>query len=83
MLVATDRLQVVLYTSSLRFEGELHVIAGSRLTDALNNKTKDFLAMTDTAVYRFDGDSPIYRAAFLTVHRDQVEAILPREGLAT
>lgn len=45
-----DRLHVVILIRSLQIEGDLHVLAGSRLTDALNSKGKDFFPVTDATI---------------------------------
>ena len=44
-----DRVEVIIATSVYRIEGEMYVLAGSRLTDALNSKAKDFFAITTRA----------------------------------
>jgi hypothetical protein len=45
-----DRLHVLILSHGLQIAGDLHVLAGSRLTDALNSKGKDFFPVTDATI---------------------------------
>lgn len=72
-----DRVRVVIATQSYRIEGEMYVLAGSRLTDALNSKAKDFFALTDAKVYNIDTDALIYEPAYIAVNRDAISMIFP------
>ena len=47
-----DRLHVVMLAQGLQIEGDLHILAGTRLTDALNSKGKDFFPVTDASIQR-------------------------------
>ncbi len=60
MYRSKDRVRVMVITGAFRIEGEMHVLVGSRITDALNSKTKDFLALTDARVFSIDGAQPLY-----------------------
>ena len=72
-----DRVRVVVATSGYRVEGEMHVLAGSRLTDALNSKAKDFFAITDAKVYSLDGEVLIAEPKYLAVNREAISVIFP------
>jgi len=72
-----DRVQVVIATSIYRIEGEMHVLAGSRLTDALNSKAKDFFAITDAKVFDLNGNELLYEPSYLAVSRDAIALIFP------
>ena len=62
-----------------RVEGEMYVLAGSRLTDALNSKARDFLAVTDAQVFDLSSNALLYKADYLAVNRDAIAIIIPVE----
>ncbi len=72
-----DCVSVVITTASLKIEGKIYVLSGSRLTDALNSKAKDFLAVTDARVYRLDTGELLYEPAYLAVNREAVQVMFP------
>lgn len=74
-----DKVKVVVATSSYRIEGEMYVLSGSRLTDALNSKAKDFLAVTDAAVFDVHTGAKLYTPEYLAVNRDAIAVIFPAE----
>ena len=64
-----DRVDVVIATTLYRIEGEMYVLAGSRLTDALNSKAKDFFAITDAKVYDASSGELLYKPEYIAVSR--------------
>lgn len=74
-----DKVRVVVITDRFRIEGEMHVLAGSRLTDALNSKAKDFMAVTSAALYSLDSGQLVYEPSYVAVNRDAIVAIFPAE----
>lgn len=70
-----DKVRVVVISGQLRIEGEMHVLAGSRLTDALNSKAKDFLVVTDASVFSLDSGDVLYEPSYVAVNRDAISAI--------
>jgi hypothetical protein len=77
-----DRIKVVIYTKTMRIEGFLHILAGSRVTDALNSKAKDFFAMTDCEFRMLDGGSLREQAVkYIAVNRESIEVVFPLEDL--
>lgn len=74
-----DRVRVVVATGTYRVEGEMHVLAGSRLTDALNSKAKDFFAITDAKVFRLEDDSLLAEPGYIAVNRESITFIFPAE----
>ena len=75
-----DRLHVVILTKGLQLEGDLHVLAGSRLTDALNSKGKDFFPVTDATISAIGSDEPIRRVKYIAVNRDSIDCIMEEES---
>lgn len=78
---AKEQIRVVVYTQSCRLEGDIYIYPGSRLTDMLNVKAKDFLAMTNVIIRDLKEDSILQRANFVAVSRDSIVAVAPVEVL--
>ncbi len=72
-----DRVRVAIATQMYRIEGEMYVLSGSRLTDALNSKAKDFFALTDAKVYSLTTDQLLYEPSYLAVNRDSIAMVFP------
>ncbi len=72
-----DRVRVTIITDSHHIEGEMYVLAGSRLTDALNSKAKDFLAVTNAKVKSLEGGKVLYEPDYLAVNREAIMVIFP------
>jgi hypothetical protein len=72
-----DKVRVVIATTAYRIEGDVYVLAGSRLTDALNSKAKDFFAVTDAKVFHPTTDAVLFEPEYLAVHRDAISLIFP------
>ncbi len=72
-----DKVRVVVLTERFRMEGEMHVLAGSRLTDSLNSKAKDFIAITNVAVYSLNDGLLLYEPEYVAVNRESITAIFP------
>lgn len=79
MYTSKDKVRVVVITNHYRLEGDMHVLSGSRLTDSLNSKAKDFLAVTDASIYRVGDDTLLYSAAYLALNREAIDVIFPLE----
>jgi hypothetical protein len=75
-----DKVRVVIITNAYRMEGDLYILPGSRLTDALNVKAKDFFAMTDVKVYRIVDDALLWQPSYLAVNREAIACIFPVEA---
>jgi hypothetical protein len=70
-----DKVQVVVYVDDWRVEGDLHVLSESRLTDALNARMKDFLAITDATIYDARSGETLVKTKFLDVNRTSISII--------
>lgn len=79
MYTNKDTIQVMIVTDMFRIEGTLHVLTGSRLTDALNSKSKDFLAVTEAKIFALADDQLIYTPNYIAVNRDSIACIFPTE----
>jgi hypothetical protein len=75
-----DRLHVVMLAQGLRIEGDLHILAGTRLTDALNSKGKDFFPVTDANIAKIGDAEPLYTVKYIAVNRDSIDCIIEAES---
>jgi len=71
-----DRLRVVMLARGMQIEGDLHVLAGSRLTDALNSKGKDFFPVTDAKISKIGEEELLYSLKYIAVNRDSIDCIM-------
>ncbi len=55
----------------------MYVLSGSRLTDALNSKAKDFFAITNVQVYDIDSGELLFEPEYLAVSREAIITIFP------
>jgi hypothetical protein len=74
-----DRIGVVVVMDRFRIEGYIHVPAGSRLTDALNSKAKDFFPLTEAKVYRLEDEVLLYSPSYLALNREFIGCLFPVE----
>jgi hypothetical protein len=79
MYTNKDQVRVMIVTEMYRIEGDLHILSGSRLTDALNSKSKDFLAMTNAQLFSLADDSLVHEPEYIAVNRDSISCIFPLE----
>ncbi len=81
MYTQKDTVLAIIYGNVFRIRGEVHILSGSRLTDALNSKAKDFIAVTDARIMDLHEDRVIEEVAFVAVNRDAIMAIYPLEEI--
>lgn len=72
-----DKVKVSISTNVYRVEGDMYVLSGSRLTDALNSKAKEFFAITDAQVYDMGSGDLLYETEYLAVSRLGIITIFP------
>jgi hypothetical protein len=70
-----EKVSVVVYVDDWRIEGDLHVLADSRLTDALNARMKDFLAITDAKIFDARTGDLQTTASFIDINRNSISLI--------
>lgn len=76
-ITSKSTIRVMIITKDHRISGDMHVLEGSRLTDALNSKSKDFYALTNAEVFRLSDDQLMARAEYMAVAREAISAIFP------
>jgi hypothetical protein len=80
LYTSKDRVRVMIITPGYRIEGDFHVLVGSRITDALNSKTKDYFALTDARIYPDGHEQPTYSPPYIAVNRESIACIFPLES---
>jgi hypothetical protein len=75
MFVAKDSVRIVAVVNGWRIEGSLHILSGSRLTDAINSKAKDFLALTDALIFEATSGTLLYQTPYLALNRDSISIV--------
>lgn len=79
VLTNKNTIRVTIFTRDHRIEGEMHILEGSRLTDALNAKSKDYYAITDAKIHRLDNDQLVATPDYVAVSRESIFTIFPME----
>lgn len=79
MYTSKDKVRCIMVASTWRIEGDVHVLAGSRLTDAMNSKAKDFVAVTEAVVYDASTGKELFRPPYVAVNRASIAVIFPAE----
>jgi hypothetical protein len=79
MFVSKEKVRVVAVVDGWRIEGHLHVLSGSRLTDSINSKAKDFLAMTDCLIYDAKSAALLFETPYLALNRDSISMVFLAE----
>lgn len=74
-----DKVRCVAIISGWRVEGDMHVAAGSRLTDSLNSKARDFFAITDATVFDATTGEALYHPKYLAANRSAISLMFPVE----
>ncbi len=77
MYTSKDKVRCVIVSGNWRIEGDLHVLADSRLTDSLNSKAKDFIAVTDALVCDATTGKELFRPPYMAVNRLSIAAVFP------
>lgn len=71
-----DRVAVVAIVDGWRVEGLMHVLSDTRLTDSLNSRSKDFLALTDAKVYDVGTGELCMETPYLALNRTSICMVL-------
>lgn len=79
MITRKNKLRAILHISDYWVEADLHILEGSRLTDALNIKNRDFVACTDARIIDPHTKEVLYSLDYLAVNRNEVLFVFPLE----
>jgi len=81
MYTPKEKIRVIIGTSAYRIEGDVHILAGGRLTDLVNVKAKDFWAITNAIIRSVTDDKVLYKIGYGVVARDDIIFLFPIEEL--
>ncbi len=79
MYTPKEKVRVVIGTATYRIEGDVHILAGGRLTDLVNVKAKDFWAITNATIRGVNDDKVLYEIDYGVVARDNIVFLFPME----
>jgi len=79
MFTPKEKIRVVIGTSRYRIEGDVHILAGGRLTDLVNVKAKDFWAITNAVIVDAIENKVLHRIGYGVVARDEIIFLYPVE----
>ncbi|MDP3014265.1 MAG: hypothetical protein Q8M92_08500 [Candidatus Subteraquimicrobiales bacterium] len=77
MYTQKEKVRVVICTSLYRIEGDMYILQGSRLTDMVNVKVKDFFPITDAKILSPTEDKVLYTVPYVAVNREDIIMIFP------
>lgn len=74
--------EVVIFTGNFKIEGEIHTLEGERITDFMCSlDKKQFIPVTNASIYKIDGLSYLYKADYISLNKDDICLLIPREQL--
>ena len=79
MFVKKHKVRVIAVVDGWRIEGDMHILSGARLTDAINAKTRDFLAVTDALIYEAKTGTMLFETPYLALNRESISIIFLAE----
>ncbi len=82
MYTPKEKVRVVICAAQYRIEGDMYILPGSRLTDMVNVKVKDFFPITEAKVMSATDDKILYTVPFVAVNREDITMIFPLEETA-
>lgn len=77
--IKKEKLKVVVYAGQYRIIGNIYYVPGTRLTDTLNVKVKDFIPLTEAVVMDDKENAVLVEVPYLAVYRDSIIFVHPAE----
>ncbi|MBQ7503157.1 hypothetical protein IJT93_10715 [bacterium] len=78
--IPKERKEVIIYTNHHRIEGEIYLVADSKVADELNVRAKEFISVTNANVFSVNGDTLLYTSDFVTVNKHAIEVMLSTDN---
>ncbi len=75
MYTSKDRVRVMIITELYVIEGDVHVLVGSRLTDALDSRAKDVFSVTEVTIKQVVTDYVLFTPPYMAINRDAIHMI--------
>ena len=74
--VSKERKKVTIYTRNHRIEGEMYLASEARVTDELNVRNREFIAVTNAKIYSLHGDNFIQSVDYVTINKGAIDVVL-------
>lgn len=81
VVTTKDQLRVVIYTNKYWIEGDMHILADSRLTDCVNVRNRDFFPITNAHIIDPRDNRVLYQLGYLALNRDSIIMIFPKQEI--
>jgi hypothetical protein len=81
MITEKEKLRVVICTPNYWIEGDMYILPGSRLTDIVNIRRRDFFPITSAKITDSRHGRLIYQVGFLALNRDSIIMIIPKSEI--
>lgn len=75
LIIPKERKESIIFTRNFRIEGEIHVLASSRLSDELNIRAKEFLPVTNAKLYSLD-NKLVYEVGLVLLNKYSIDMII-------
>jgi hypothetical protein len=79
MKVEQTEIEVIIYMQNSRVEGKLHLPSGGRLSDYMELAERQFVPVTDAKIYTVPTNELLYSVSFLSLNKDFIVFIFPKE----
>lgn len=80
MLVKKDSMRVAILEGVWDIECDYHSLPGSRLTDSMNSKNNDFVAITNVVARDSASGQHLFDSPFMDLNRLSIVAIRPLDA---
>ncbi len=70
-----EKLEVIVRTNSEKIEGEIQILPGTRLLDALNREDESYIALGEAKVYSIATEKLLFQSDFLALNKNQIVMI--------
>lgn len=78
MQVRKEKVRVTIsIREGLWVEGDWYILPGSRITDIVNIKQRDFFPLTDCNIIDIHTNEVLKTAEFLLINRETIDLIIP------
>jgi len=70
-----ERLEIIVRTNSEKIEGEIQILPGTRLLDALNRQDELYIALGNAKIYSITTEKLLFQSEFLALNKKQIVMI--------
>ena len=77
--IEKEKFHAIIFTCSLKIEGDIHLLPQERITDYLDATEKPFIPVTEATVSNINNGEILHKAKFLSLNKNEVMVICPTE----